>query len=85
MSENADVLALLAEMKKSMEQGQEAMKKAQEEMKKGQQEMKKGEEEMKNQTQSHVKIQVGEIKDYVNSCIERIEGDVLSVKREIER
>ncbi|GBO02631.1 hypothetical protein AVEN_37974-1 [Araneus ventricosus] len=69
MTENADLLALLAEMKKSTEKGQE--------------EMKKGQEEMKNQIQSHVESKVGEIKDPVNSCIEKIEEDVQSVKREI--
>ncbi|GBN96202.1 hypothetical protein AVEN_83622-1 [Araneus ventricosus] len=69
MAENADLLALLAEMKKSME--------------KGQKEMKKGQEEMKNQIQSHVESKVGEIKDHVNRCIEKIEEDVQSVKREI--
>ncbi|GBM44318.1 hypothetical protein AVEN_232110-1 [Araneus ventricosus] len=36
MADNADLLALLAEMKKSMEKGQEEMKKGLEEMKKGQ-------------------------------------------------
>ncbi|GBO32287.1 hypothetical protein AVEN_84049-1 [Araneus ventricosus] len=76
MAENADLLALLAGMKKSMEKGQE-------EMKKGQEEMKKGQEEMKNRIQSHVESKVGEIKDHVNSCIERIEEDVQSLKREI--
>ncbi|GBN09631.1 hypothetical protein AVEN_177370-1 [Araneus ventricosus] len=75
VAENADLLALLAEMKKSMEKGQE-------EMKKGQEEMKKGQEEMKNRIQSQVESKVGENKDHVNSCIERIE-DVQSVKREI--
>ncbi|GBL84882.1 hypothetical protein AVEN_13988-1 [Araneus ventricosus] len=69
MAENADLLALLAEMKKSMEKGQE--------------EMRKGQEEMKNQIQSHVESKFGEIKDHVNSCIEKIEEDVQSVKREI--
>ncbi|GBM75424.1 hypothetical protein AVEN_73366-1 [Araneus ventricosus] len=69
MADNADLLALLAEMKKSMEKGQE--------------EMKKGQEEMKNEIQSHVESKVGEIKDHVNSCIEKIEEDVQSVKREI--
>ncbi|GBN36695.1 hypothetical protein AVEN_51280-1 [Araneus ventricosus] len=83
MADNADLLALLAEMKKSMEKGQEEMKKGQEEMKKGQEEMKKGQEEMKNEIQSHVESKVGEIKDHVNSCIEKIEEDVQSVKREI--
>ncbi|GBM05550.1 hypothetical protein AVEN_94819-1 [Araneus ventricosus] len=72
MTENADLLALLAEMKKSMEKGQEEMK----------EEMRKGQEEMKNQIQSHVECKVGEIKDHVNSCIQKIE-DVQSVKREI--
>ncbi|GBM32081.1 hypothetical protein AVEN_223020-1 [Araneus ventricosus] len=75
MAEDANLLALLAEMKKSMEKGQE-------EMKKGQAEMRKGQEKMKNQIQSHVESKVGEIKDHVNSCIEKIE-DVQIVKREI--
>ncbi|GBM75163.1 hypothetical protein AVEN_244122-1 [Araneus ventricosus] len=79
MAENAFLLALLAEMKKSMEKGQEGIEK---EMRSGQEEMKKGQEEMKNLIQSHVESQVGENKDHVNSCIERIE-DVQSVKREI--
>ncbi|GBO17628.1 hypothetical protein AVEN_186611-1 [Araneus ventricosus] len=79
MAENADVHALLAEMKKSMEKGQEEMRKGQEEMK---DKMGKGQEEMKNEIQSHVESKVGEIKDHVNSCIEKIE-DVQSVKREI--
>ncbi|GBM15621.1 hypothetical protein AVEN_95255-1 [Araneus ventricosus] len=94
MADNADLLALLAEMKKSMEKGQEEMKdrmekgqeeirKGQEEMRKGQEEMRKEQEEMKNQIQSHVESKVGEIKDHVNSCIEKIEEDVQSVKREI--
>ncbi|GBM46375.1 hypothetical protein AVEN_209794-1, partial [Araneus ventricosus] len=65
---NADLFALLTEMKKSMEKGQE--------------EMKQGQEEMKNQIQSHVESKVGEIKDHVNSCVEKIE-DVQSMKREI--
>ncbi|GBM43681.1 hypothetical protein AVEN_251393-1 [Araneus ventricosus] len=107
MAENADLLDLLAEMKKSMEKGQEEMKdrmekgqeemkkgqeemrkgqeemrKRQEEMRKGQEEMRKGREEMKNQIQLHFESKVGEIKDHVNSCIEKIE-DVQSVKREI--
>ncbi|GBL98308.1 hypothetical protein AVEN_172566-1 [Araneus ventricosus] len=93
MAENADLLALLAEMKKSMEKGQEEMKdrmekgreemrKGQEEMRNGQEEMRKGQEEMKNQIQSHVESKVGEIKDHVNRCIEKIE-DVQSVKIEI--
>ncbi|GBM41000.1 hypothetical protein AVEN_250318-1 [Araneus ventricosus] len=77
-AENTDLLALLAEMKKSMEKGQEEMKKGQEDMKAGlekrieqsQVEMEKGQEEMKNQIQPHVENPVGEIKDHVNSCIE---------------
>ncbi|GBM22234.1 hypothetical protein AVEN_273422-1 [Araneus ventricosus] len=44
--------------------------------------MRKGQEEMKSQFQAHVECQVGEIKDHVNSCIEKIE-DVQSVKRDI--
>ncbi|GBM18928.1 hypothetical protein AVEN_150169-1 [Araneus ventricosus] len=76
MAEKADLLALLAEMKKSMEKGQE-------EMRKGQEEMRKGQEEMKNEIQTHVENKVGEIKDHVNSCIEKIEEDVQSVRREI--
>ncbi|GBM76644.1 hypothetical protein AVEN_234863-1 [Araneus ventricosus] len=44
--------------------------------------MRKGHEEIKNRIQSHVGSKVGKIKDYVNSCIERIE-EVQSVKREI--
>ncbi|GBM10809.1 hypothetical protein AVEN_271556-1 [Araneus ventricosus] len=116
MAENADLLALLAEMKKSMEKGQEEMKdrmekgqeemkyrmekgqeemkdrmekgreemrKGQEEMRKGQEEMRKVQEEMKNQIQSHVESKVGEIKEHVNRCIEKIEEDVQSVKIEI--
>ncbi|GBO06773.1 hypothetical protein AVEN_192339-1 [Araneus ventricosus] len=97
MADNADLLALLAEMKKSMEKGQEEMRKGQEEMRKGQEEMRKGQEEMrkeqeemrkeqeemKNEIQSHVESKVEEIKDHVNSCIEKIEEDVQSVKREI--
>ncbi|GBO13293.1 hypothetical protein AVEN_174493-1 [Araneus ventricosus] len=52
MAANSDLFALLAELKKSVEQGDERMEKiigkGQEEMKKGQEEMKKGQEEMKN-------------------------------------
>ncbi|GBN42263.1 hypothetical protein AVEN_168089-1, partial [Araneus ventricosus] len=98
MAENADLLAMLAEMKKSMEKEQEEMRKGQEEMRKGQEDMKeemregqeemkdemrKGQEEMKNEIQTHVESKVGEIKDHVNSCIEKIEEDVQSVRREI--
>ncbi|GBM15728.1 hypothetical protein AVEN_262897-1 [Araneus ventricosus] len=80
MAENADLLALLAEMKKSMEKGQEEMRKGQEEMKDL---MRKGQVEMKNEIQTHVESKVGEIKDHVNSCIEKIKEDVQGVKREI--
>ncbi|GBN08851.1 hypothetical protein AVEN_267227-1 [Araneus ventricosus] len=55
-----------------MSKGQEEMRKGQEEMRKGQEEMRKGQEEMKSQIQAHVESQVGEIKDHVNSCIEKI-------------
>ncbi|GFT57902.1 CCHC-type domain-containing protein [Nephila pilipes] len=66
---------LLAEMKKSMEAGQEEMRIGQEEMKKG---MEKGQDEMR----IPVETQVEGIKDHVNTCIGKIE-DVQSVKREI--
>ncbi|GFT77891.1 CCHC-type domain-containing protein [Nephila pilipes] len=75
-SDNAELLALLAEMKKSMEAGQEEMRIRQEEMKKG---MEKGQDEMR----VHVETQVEEIKEHVNTCIGKIEEDVQSVKREI--
>ncbi|GBL77598.1 hypothetical protein AVEN_32499-1 [Araneus ventricosus] len=45
IAEHADLVALLADMKKSIEQGQEEIKKGQEEMKK---ELEKGQGEMKN-------------------------------------
>ncbi|GBO24964.1 hypothetical protein AVEN_28172-1 [Araneus ventricosus] len=45
MAENSDLLVLLAEMKKSMEQGQKRMEKI---IEQGQGEIKKGQEEMKN-------------------------------------
>ncbi|GBL55749.1 hypothetical protein AVEN_107237-1 [Araneus ventricosus] len=73
MADNADLLALLAEMKKSMEKGQE-------EMKKGQKEMKKGQEEMKNQIQG-VKGKIEEVRNEVQRKIEEVEG---KVQREIE-
>ncbi|GBN32416.1 hypothetical protein AVEN_169511-1 [Araneus ventricosus] len=91
MVENADLLSLLSEMKKSMEQSQVGLEKRIEQgqaglekrIEQGQVEMKKGQKEMKNQIQSHVESQVGEIKDHVNSCIGRIQEDVQSVEREI--
>ncbi|GBO13838.1 hypothetical protein AVEN_181902-1 [Araneus ventricosus] len=61
MADNADLLALLSEMNKSVEKGQEEMKKGQEEMKKGQEEMKNGQEEMKNQIQG-VKGKIEEVR-----------------------
>ncbi|GBM22117.1 hypothetical protein AVEN_266477-1 [Araneus ventricosus] len=64
----------------SMEKGQEEMK---DRMEKGQEEMKKGQEEMKNRS-NHLESKVVEIKDIVNSCIEKIE-DVQSVKERLER
>ncbi|GBN88885.1 hypothetical protein AVEN_221813-1 [Araneus ventricosus] len=44
--------------------------------------LKKGQEEMKNRIEAHIESQVGEIKDHVNRCIEKIE-DVQGVKRDI--
>ncbi|GFU37012.1 CCHC-type domain-containing protein [Nephila pilipes] len=75
-SGNAELLALLAEMKKSMEAGQEEMRIGQEEMKKG---MEKGRDEMR----VHVETQVKGIKEHVNTCIGKIEENIQSVKREI--
>ncbi|GFS64075.1 transposon Ty3-I Gag-Pol polyprotein, partial [Nephila pilipes] len=75
-SGNAELLALLAEMKKSMEAGQEEMRIGQKEMKKG---MGKGQDDMR----VHVETQVEGIKEHVNTCIGKIEEDVQSVKREI--
>ncbi|GFS80168.1 CCHC-type domain-containing protein [Nephila pilipes] len=74
-SGNAELLALLAEMKKSMEAGQEEMRIGQEEMKKR---MEKGQDERRVQ----VEKQVEGIKEHVNTCIGKIE-DVQSVKKEI--
>ncbi|GBO07677.1 Retrovirus-related Pol polyprotein from transposon 297 [Araneus ventricosus] len=61
MAANADLFALLAEMKKFMEPGQEVMKK-------GQEEMKKGQEEMKNQIQSHVEKTVHDLRSFLVLC-----------------
>ncbi|GFS99188.1 transposon Ty3-I Gag-Pol polyprotein [Nephila pilipes] len=75
-SGNAELNALLAEMKKSMEAVQEEMRIGQEEMKKG---MEKGQDEMR----VHVETQVEGIKEHVITCIGKIEEDVQSVKKEI--
>ncbi|GBO45911.1 hypothetical protein AVEN_124626-1 [Araneus ventricosus] len=97
MADNADLLALLAEMKKSMEKGQEEMKKGQEEMKKGQEEMKEGQEEMKegqeemkkgqekmkNQIQG-VKGKIEEVRNEVQRKIEEVEGKVQRKIEEVE-
>ncbi|GBM47684.1 hypothetical protein AVEN_112279-1 [Araneus ventricosus] len=90
MADNADLLALLAEIKKSMEKGQEEMKKGQEEMKNGQEEMKKGQEEMqngqeemKNQLQG-VKRKIEEVRNEVQRKIEEIEGKVQRKIEEVE-
>ncbi|GBO12133.1 hypothetical protein AVEN_156271-1, partial [Araneus ventricosus] len=69
MAYNADLLALLAEMKKSMEKGQE--------------EMKKGQEEMKNQIQG-VKGKIEEVRNEVQRKIEEIEGKVQRKIEEVE-
>ncbi|GBM13756.1 hypothetical protein AVEN_90019-1 [Araneus ventricosus] len=83
MAENADLFALLAEMKKSMEKGQEEMK---EELKK---EMKK--EEIKNliraeeeEMRAHVGSQVEELKEHVNRSIGKVEEDVQGVETGID-
>ncbi|GBO27021.1 hypothetical protein AVEN_36328-1 [Araneus ventricosus] len=76
MADNADLLALLAEMKKSMEKGQEGMKK-------GQEEMKKGQEEMKNQIQG-VKGKIEEVRNEVQRKIEEVEGKVQRKIEEVE-
>ncbi|GBM08984.1 hypothetical protein AVEN_57507-1 [Araneus ventricosus] len=70
-AENADLLALLADLKKG-----------QEEMRKGQEEMRKGQEEMKSQIQAHVESQVEEITYHAKSCIQKIEEDIQGVKIE---
>ncbi|GFT92046.1 hypothetical protein NPIL_491611 [Nephila pilipes] len=75
-SGNAELLALLAEMKKSMEAGREERMIRQEVMKKR---MEKGQDEMR----VHVETQVEGTTEHVNTCIGKIEEDVQSVKREI--
>ncbi|GBM25441.1 hypothetical protein AVEN_7693-1, partial [Araneus ventricosus] len=100
MAENADLLFLLAEMKKSMENGQEEMRKGQEDMKdemrKGQEEMKdemrKGQEEMKNEIQTHVekedvqsvRREFGEVKGEVERKIEEVEDKVQGKIEEVK-
>ncbi|GBN76510.1 hypothetical protein AVEN_256198-1 [Araneus ventricosus] len=76
MADNADLLALLAEMKKSMEKGHE-------EMKKGQEEMKQGQEEMKNQIQG-VKGKIEEVRNEVQRKIEEVKGKVQRKIEEVE-
>ncbi|GBL77329.1 Retrovirus-related Pol polyprotein from transposon 297 [Araneus ventricosus] len=84
MAENADLLSLLAEMKKYMEKGQEKMKEG---MKKGQEEMKEGmkkeQEEMKDQIQG-VKGKIEEEKNEVQRKIEEVEGKVQRKIDEVE-
>ncbi|GBO01473.1 hypothetical protein AVEN_222616-1, partial [Araneus ventricosus] len=83
MADNADLLALLAEMKKSMEKGQEEMKdrmkKGQEEMKdrmeKGQEEMRKGQEEMRKGQEEMRKGQE-EMKNQIQSHVESKVGEI---------
>ncbi|GBM70959.1 hypothetical protein AVEN_112009-1 [Araneus ventricosus] len=87
MAENADLLALLAEMKKSMEKGQEEMKdrmeKGLEEMKdrmeKGQEEMRKGQEEMKHRmekSQEEMRKGQEEMKNQIQSHVESKVGEI---------
>ncbi|GFT34535.1 hypothetical protein NPIL_409661 [Nephila pilipes] len=75
-SRNAELLSLLAEMKKSIEAGQEEMGIGQEWMKKR---LGKGQDEMR----VHIETQVEGIKDYINTRIGKIEEEVQCVKREI--
>ncbi|GBL96362.1 hypothetical protein AVEN_36385-1 [Araneus ventricosus] len=88
MAEDADLFALLAEMKKSIEQGREEMKKGQEEMKK---EFEMSQKEMKNfiragkeEMRAHVESQVEEMKQQVNRSIGKVKEDVQGVKTEID-
>ncbi|GBN40028.1 Retrovirus-related Pol polyprotein from transposon 297 [Araneus ventricosus] len=85
MAENADLLALLAEMKKSMEKGQEEMRKGQDEMRKGQEEMKdkmeKGQEEMKDKMEKGQK----EMKDKMEKGQEEMRKGQGEMKNEIQR
>ncbi|GBM27783.1 Retrovirus-related Pol polyprotein from transposon 297 [Araneus ventricosus] len=79
MAENADLLALLAEMKKSMEKGQEEMRKGQEEMRKGQEEMRKGHEEMrKGQEDMKDEMRKGqeEMKDEMRKGQEEMKNEI---------
>ncbi|GFS63368.1 CCHC-type domain-containing protein [Nephila pilipes] len=82
-SSNAELLAHLDEMKKSMEAEQEEMMIGQEEMKIGQEEMKKRMEKCQNEMRVHVESQVEGIKEHVNTCTGKIKVDVQSVKRGI--
>ncbi|GBM74074.1 hypothetical protein AVEN_81745-1 [Araneus ventricosus] len=95
MAENADLLALLAEMKKSMEKGQEEMRKGQEEMRKGQEEMRKGQEDMKDEMrkgQEEMKDEMrkgqeemkNEIQTHVESKVGEIKDHVNSCIEKIE-
>ncbi|KAF8774693.1 Gypsy retrotransposon integrase-like protein 1 [Argiope bruennichi] len=114
-SGNGELLALLAEMKKSVEAAQEEMKKRQDEMKQGQERMeqemrsgqermeemkaglekemrsgqermeqmtaglekklKSGQEEMKKEIREHVEVQVEGMKEHVNECTGKTEGE----------
>ncbi|GBM67208.1 hypothetical protein AVEN_145242-1 [Araneus ventricosus] len=88
MAENADLLALLAEMKKSMEKGQEEMKKGQAEMKdrmeKGQTEMKdrmeKGQAEMKDRMEKGQ----AEMKDRMEKGQEEMRKGQEAMKNQIQ-
>ncbi|GBO20721.1 hypothetical protein AVEN_216295-1 [Araneus ventricosus] len=76
MAENANLLALLAEMKKSMEKGQEEMKKRKEEMKR-----------IEEDVQS-VQREIGEVKGEVERKIEEVEdkvqGKIEEVKEKVQ-
>ncbi|GBM18693.1 hypothetical protein AVEN_128772-1 [Araneus ventricosus] len=80
MAENADQLALLAEMKKSMEKGQERIEKqmrsGQEEMKKGQEDIKAGLEKRIEQNQAEMKKGQEEMKNQIQPHVENQVGEI---------
>ncbi|GBM05399.1 hypothetical protein AVEN_94708-1 [Araneus ventricosus] len=74
MAENADLFALLSEMKKSVEKGQEEMKKEQEETKK---ELEKGREEMKNLIPAGKEVMRAHVE--TNQLVASLRGSVAEV------
>ncbi|GBM32908.1 hypothetical protein AVEN_13281-1 [Araneus ventricosus] len=87
MAENADLFALLAEMKKSMEKGQERIEK---EMRSGQEEMKKVQEDINScieriEDVQSVKREIGDVKGEVQRKIEEVEEKVQGKIGDIEK